>query len=31
MGPEGGRNGKNNPEKGRRTCGTEGIDKSVIV
>ena len=21
----------NNPEKGRRNCGAEGIDKSVIV
>ena len=21
----------NNPEKGRRNCGAEGLDKSVIV
>ena len=27
----GGRDGMNNPKKGRRNCGSEGLDKSVIV
>ena len=26
----GGRNGMNDPENGRRNCGAEGLDKSVI-
>ena len=31
IGLGGGRNRINDPEKARRNCGAEGIDKSVIV
>ena len=31
IGPGGGINGMNDPEKGIRNCGAEGLDKSVIV
>ena len=31
MGMRGGRNRINDPEKGRRNCGAEGIDKIVII